>query len=251
MQVLTGRALQEQIVIGRLHFYRREPEVLEPLSHRTAEQEELRYFKTRQRVILELASLYDRAAVEVGEEIATIFAIHAMMLEDEDMERQTLSKIWKDGTTAEYAVQTVGASFAHSFAQMESTYMQARAVDIQDITHRMVLRLLQKRPSGQLKKEASIVVAESFLPSEVMELNQRKLLGLISTKGNINSHAALLLRAYQIPTMAEIDLDPLWENRLALMNGFTHQLYLDPSQELMEQLRQSHEQDGNPLLQGV
>ena len=251
MQVINGTSLQGQIVMGRLHFYHRPGYAIERFSKKPPEQEEQRYLWARQHSVLELAGVYDRVAEEVGKESATIFAIHAMLLEDDDFDGQVRDMLYQEGVTAEYAVHTVGTQIAAAFSAMKSEYMKARSVDIQDITRRMELRLLRAASPKRLTKQASIIVAESFLPSEVMELDRRRLLGLISTKGSVNSHAAQLLRAYHIPTLGEIDMDPRWEGRLALMDGFAHRLYLDPDEEIQEQLRLNYQAGGKPEEAGA
>ena len=251
MRVLNGTSLQGQIVMGRLHFYHRPMLYVERCSKRTPEEEDRRYDWALQRSIQELTVLHDRAAREVGEDNASIFSIHAMLLQDEDCDRQIRAMIREEKTTAEYASYTVGTQVAESFSKMESEYMRARGVDIQDITRRMVMHLLNMTRTKCVTKQASIVVAESFLPSEVMELDRRWLLGLISTKGSVNSHTAELLRAYRIPTLGEIELGPEWDGRLALIDGFANCLYLDPDEEIQERLRLNYQEGGKPFSMAI
>lgn len=90
------------------HFYRREPPVLAPRSQRGPQEELERFQQGQRQAVLQLAALYDRAFAEVGEETASIFAIHAMLLEDEDLVRTITDMIQREGATAEYAVKAAG-----------------------------------------------------------------------------------------------------------------------------------------------
>lgn len=108
MLELAGRSIAEQIAIGQLHFYRREPPVLAPRSQRGPQEELERFQQGQRQAVLQLAALYDRAFAEVGEETASIFAIHAMLLEDEDLVRTITDMIQREGATAEYAVKAAG-----------------------------------------------------------------------------------------------------------------------------------------------
>ena len=92
-----------------------------------------------------------------------------------------------------------------------------------------------------------ILVTDSFLPSEVMEFDRRRLLGLISRKGSLDSHTSMLVRAYHIPAIVEVDITPKWEGHLAIMDGYTGTVYLDPDQAQLEQLREQYQAKGCPI----
>ncbi len=236
MQVIQGRATMNRIVVGKLHFYRRpavKPRKL--LSRRGVEKELERFLQARDQAVAELNALHDRAYQQVGERTASIFSIHAMLLEDDDLVESVGDVIRDEGMTAEYAVWKAGNAFAQSFAGMDSTYMQARAADMLDISWRVVRRLTGRLWEFPLESPV-ILVSDEFLPSEVMELSQRQLLGLASRKGSVDSHTAILLRSYHIPAMAEVDIPTEWEGHTALMDGGGGRLYLDPDMELLNAL---------------
>lgn len=237
MEMAIGKSVLDQIVFGRLRFFQRlVPEVAE-FSQLSWEEEKMRFQEAQHQAVLELAALYDRTSRQVGEGMAAIFAIHAMLLEDEDFVESIRALIREKGATAEHAVRVVGRGFGAAFAAMDSPYMRARAVDIRDISRRVMRLLLKNHPQDPLREGPAILVADEFLPSEVLDLDHRRLLGLIARKGSVDSHTSMLLRAYGIPAMAEVELDQEWDGHLALLDGFDHCLYLDPDRELVETLR--------------
>lgn len=247
MIITKGKSIVDQVAYGRLRFFqRRLPEIAE-FSQRSQTEESKRFREAQRRAVRELADLYDRAARRVGTDIASVFAVHAMLLEDRDFVNSTLTMIGEQGTTAEFAVQTTGERFAATFAAMDSPYMQARAADMRDISRRVMRLLLAWRPTDPLRNGPAILVADEFLPSEVMDLDGRKLLGLLSRKGSVDSHTALLLGAYRIPAMAEVDLDPCWDGHRALLDGFGHRVYLDPDGGLLDTLRVRYQAGGKPV----
>ena len=246
MQMLEAQAICGQITVGKLHFYHRETYELVKDSPLTWEQEDERFLWAQRCAISEMKVLCDRAQSELGEDSATIFAIHAMMLEDEDLTRRVRRMIREEGVTAQFAIHTVGEQVMDTFAQMESPYMQARAADIQDITRRMILRLVNIYPDWTLGKDATILVSDTFLPSEVLEMDRRRILGLITTGGSVDSHTAQILQHCGIPAMIGAEMDESWEGRTALMDGHTGHIYLDPTVELTEQLRLNYERNGCP-----
>ena len=245
MQILTGKAIMEQIVAGRLCFYRRPAPQVQLYTQGDWRQEVNRFHRAQQMAILELTTLYHRALNQVGEGVASIFLIHGMLLEDHDYVETVRGLINGQGATAEYAVQMAEVSFAAAFSAMDSSYMQARAVDIRDISQR-VLRALMGGRQLLLMDEPAILVADEYLPSEVMDFDQRRLLGLITRKGSLDSHTAMLVRAYHIPAIVEVNVTPKCEGRLALMDGYTGDVYIDPDQEQLDQLRELYQANGRP-----
>lgn len=245
MQILKGKAIMEQIVAGRLCFYRRPTPQVQLYTQGNWRQEINRFHQAQQTAILELTTLYHRALNQVGEGVASIFLIHGMLLEDHDYVETVRGLINGQGATAEYAVQMAEISFAAAFAAMDNPYMRARAADIRDISRR-VLRALMGGRQTLLMDEPAILVADEYLPSEVMDFDQRRLLGLITRKGSLDSHTAMLVRAYHIPAIVEVNVTPRCEGRLALMDGYTGDVYIDPEPEQLEQLRELYQANGRP-----
>ena len=73
----------------------------------------------------------------MGEDHAMIFDIHRMMLDDDDY-LEAIEQTVKEGTNAEYAVEMAQNQFTQLFASMDDEYMKARAVDIKDISQRVI-----------------------------------------------------------------------------------------------------------------
>ena len=246
MQILEAQPIGSQITMGQLHFYHRQAYELVRESELDRDTEDRRFLWAQRCAVDELTGLHARAVAELGEADATIFTIHAMLLEDEDLTRRVRRMIRDEGVTAQFAIHTVGEQVMDTFARMESPYMQARAADIQDITRRMILRLGNIYPDLTLGKQATILVSDFFLPSEIVEMDRRRILGLVTTGGSVDSHTAQILRNCGIPAMVGADMDESWEGRTALLDGHTGHIYLDPTVELTERLRLDYERNGCP-----
>ena len=115
MQILMGKATMDQIVAGRLCFYRRPEPKMRLYTQGDWRQEINRFHRAQQTAILELNTLYHRALNQVGEGVASIFLIHGMLLEDHDYVETVRTLIQGQGATAEYAVQMAEISFAAAF----------------------------------------------------------------------------------------------------------------------------------------
>ena len=236
MQTIHGKSILDQTVLGRLKFCRLAPPPPQPLPALHPEEEIQRFEQAQRLSVLELASLYDRTAKVIGEETASIFAIHAMMLEDNDFVQSVARIIRQEKTCAEWAVWETGGRLVAAFSKMDNLYMRARAVDFRDITYRVIWRLRGEHLLDPLRDGPAILVATEFLPSEVMELDRSRVVGILARKGSVDSHTAQLLQACRIPAMAEVDLDERWDGHIALLDGSRHRLYLDPDEETIRRL---------------
>ncbi len=245
MQIVTGKPIMEQIVAGRLCFYRRPAPSPQMYAQGSWRQELGRFHQARQAAIAQLRGLYARALEQVGEEVASIFSTHCLLLEDRDYIEAVRALLEGRSITAEYAVQMAEVSFSAAFAAMESPYMRARAADIRDISQRVLRTLMGGRQELPMTQPA-ILVADEYLPSEVMDFDRRRLLGLITRRGSLDSHTAMLVRAYRIPAMVEVSLAARWEGHLALMDGYTGKIYLDPEQRQQDILRELYQANGRP-----
>ena len=246
MRILEAPAIGEQITMGKLHFYRREFYDLERTSRLSWQEEQHRFLHAQQLAAVELRALFDRASAEMDKAEADIFAIHAMLLEDEELTEQVLDMIRDEGVTAQYAMHTVGRRLMHTFKDMEDPYMRARSADIGDIMRRVILRLAHIHPDHTITDQPVILVSKYFLPSEIMELDRRRILGIITTADSVDSHTAQILRSCGIPALIGVPLTAEMEGTPALMDGHTGLLYLDPTVGLTEHLRLKYERGGCP-----
>ena len=144
MQIFSGQSISSDVVFGPLHFLTPAPPTISAHSPLPPEEEWERFSTAHRQAVLELAQLYDQAVQMVGEKLATIFAIHAMLLDDQDYQDTVYSMIFSCGCTAEHASKTAMDHLVSLFEQMDSPYMQARASDVRAISDRM-LRILTGR----------------------------------------------------------------------------------------------------------
>ena len=136
IQMLHGKGISELSAAGPLRFYDRPP--LAPVIHssRTPQEEWKRFLAARHDAILELAALCDVVISRLGQDLANIFFAHAVLMEDDDLTAMVKQDIFT-GMTAEYAVYRVCDHFVMEFQALHDPYMQARAMDILDVSRRL------------------------------------------------------------------------------------------------------------------
>lgn len=181
----------------------------------------------------QIATLYEKALEEVGEESAAIFEVHQMMLEDDEYLDSIYGMIRDEGMNAEFAVQMTGNTFSQIFATMDDDYMRARAADILDISSRVIRVLTNQEDVNLSDCDPSIIVAEDLSPSETVQMDKSKILAFVTVQGSTNSHTAILARMMNIPAlvMTPVELNQLQNGTEAIVDGFTGEFLLEPSED--------------------
>ena len=243
MEVATGKSILNGIAIGKLRIYRKAAAASENGAAASPEAEWERFEQARVQAQEQLAALYEKALEEVGEENAAIFEIHQMMLEDEDYLDAVKGILETQNATAEYAVIATGENFSAMFAAMDDAYMQARAVDVKDISQRVGNILSGRAEDSLLGDDPVILVADDLTPSETVQLDKSKLLGFITRHGSSNSHTAILARTMNIPALIGVDFDDSWDGRLAVVDGYNHCVYIDPAADLLVTMEEKQKND--------
>lgn len=241
MEVIQGKSIFGGIAIGPIYFFTKEQKQVKRTKIEDAAAEIKRYEDACETAKEQLGELYEKALKEVGESGAQIFEVHQMMLEDDDYNDSVKSIIETQMVNAEYAVATTGDNFAAMFAAMEDEYFQARAVDMKDISER-VIDVLMGIGEAKSWDEPSIIVAEDLAPSETVQFDKSKLLGFVTKLGSSNSHTAILARTMNIPALIQIDIQEEWNGKMAVIDGFSGEFYIDPEPEILEKYQAKKEE---------
>ena len=249
MEIIQGKAIFGGIAIGPISFFAKEQKQVKRTKVEDTEAEIARYEAALATAIEQLGALYEKALKEVGESEAQIFEVHQMMLEDDDYNDSVKNIITSQGVNAEYAVATTGDNFSTMFAAMDDEYFQARAVDVKDISER-IINILMGIGEAKVSDEPSIIVAEDLAPSETVQMDKSKLLGFVTRLGSSNSHTAILARTMNIPALIQVDIKEEWNGKQAIIDGFSGKFIIEPEADVLEeyQKKQAEQQERRRLL---
>ena len=124
MGEFTGKAIVSGIAIGKLMYYSKDAQQVKRYKISDIDAEKARYEEAKNTAIEQLNQIYEKALKEVGEVNASIFEVHAMMLEDEDYNDSINNIIESQLVNAEYAVACTGDNFSKMFSEMEDDYFK-------------------------------------------------------------------------------------------------------------------------------
>lgn len=245
MITIKGKSVFGGVSIGKVMFYKRNEKVIKRTHVDDVDAEWKRFCDAKDTAVSQLKELYDKAIEDVGEANAMIFEIHQMMLEDLDYLESIENIIRTQEVNAEFAVATTADNFAQMFAAMDDAYMQGRAADVKDVSERVLDILCGV--SGGMKEmtEPCIIAADDLAPSETVQLDKSKVLGFATMYGSSNSHTAILARTMNIPAVIGLGEDLLtkYDGKMAVIDGFTGMLYIDPDEETMKVMEEKRAKD--------
>ena len=237
----TGLPVFPGVALGQAVVYRRN-EYVSSLPAGDPQQEQEKFQQALATAKEQLASLFETAKVELGEEQAAIVEVQLLMLEDLDYLEAVEGAI-ADGSSAAQAALDCGESFAEVFASLDDAYMQARSADIRDVSRRLA-DILCGASGFQLPEGKFLLVAEDLAPSETIQLPRERILAFVTRQGSSSSHTAILARTLNIPSLVQgdISLDETETCTMLAVDGFDGTWYMDPDEETLARLTEKKRQ---------
>lgn len=237
MKKYKGSSIVPGDAVGTIFLYTNEKPYIKKQNTENVQEEVLRFQQAKQQATRQLNQLYGKILEEIDEETAAIFEVQAMMLEDEDYNETVLEVILTQQKRAEYAVAMAGDLFSSFFINMEDEYFKAKSVDIRDITERLERILTEQEGNPGPLEEPMILAAEDLSPSDLIQMDREKILGLITTYCSVNSHTAIIAKTLEIPMLTGIELQKDWNGKQAVLDGEEGFLYTEPEEEILEEVR--------------
>ena len=252
MQVYHGKSVYGGIAIGKIKLWKKHNKEIPCYMIENPEVEFLRFSSACKKAKEQLEELKKKALVEVGKENAEIFEIHKLMLEDSDYLESVQHIIFSEKLNSEHAVSATAEKFSTFFSSMDDQYMQSRALDVKDVSDRIINILLEKEENTIFFEDSVIIVAEDLTPSETLQLDKSKTLAFVTSKGSLNSHTAILARTMNIPAIIGVEsvTNIFSDGVLAIVDGFSGDVYLDPDEIFLKESyeRLEKEKEKNDLL---
>jgi len=169
----------------------------------------------------------------VSEQERVLFDAYVQMLDDQSLGREVIEKIGK-GISAQAAWSEVIISHCRQFEAMEDTYLKERASDLRDLGRRVLGHMQENVGTEEVAyPDNAILIGEELSPATLGMMPVDKVAGLVSIKGSINSHVAILARAMGIPTV--VGVQGLKYGRLRgkelIIDGYNGRVYINPTEE--------------------
>src|SRR2546428_1935597 len=231
-----GAGVSPGIARGRVHVAHDELE--EVVRYRIAPSQvtdEIARFETALiQTRMQILQMQQRIAESIGTKDAAIFDAHLLVVEDRTLIDEVLRKLETDLCNVEWVFQEVATRYAEPLNKIDDPYLRERALDIQDVTKRVIRNLQGKAPKTFLGlSEQHILVAHNLTPSDTASMNRERVLGIVTDLGSRTSHTAIMARSLNIPAIVGLhDITAKLETgQEVLLDGTDGVLIVDPAPE--------------------
>ncbi len=184
--------------------------------------------KTRE----DIRAMANELVEKISEQEQMLFTAYEQMLDDRSLGKEVIDRINK-GHSAQTAWSEVIVGHCRQFESMEDAYLRERASDLRDLGRRVLGHMQEIDHDEIVYPENTILVGEELSAGTLGTVPIDKIVGLVSVRGSVNSHLAILARAMGIPTV--VGVDGLKYGRLRgkqlIIDGYQGHVYVNPTAE--------------------
>jgi len=192
----------------------------------------------------DLRLLSERLYPSLPSEERALFDVYQRILDSSDLGKEVADAI-RAGNWAPGALRAIIQAHVRRLENLDNEYMRERADDIRDLGRR-VLGCLQKNDRAMPRyTKQTILIGETLSATDLAEVPEGCLAGLISATGSSNSHVAILARALKVPTVMGLSDTSIFDlqDKEIIVDGYYGQIYISPSISLQNEFKRLIEEE--------
>ena len=130
---------------------------------------------------------------------------------------------------------------SHRCSNVADTYLRERVNDFRDVGHRVLRHLKQEGGKAPFSRR-TVLVADELTLSQLTLVSHEHLVGIALQSGGVTSHAAILARAFEIPTVVGIEhlMEGVSEGDDLVLDGNSGVLFINPTVEIEREYEGLH-----------
>ena len=149
---------------------------------------------------------------------------------------EVVRTLQEDRFNIEHVFSLVAARYAKTLSEIDDPYLRERAVDIHDVTKRVIQNLMGTAGLTLESMNAPhILIAHNLAPSDTAQLNRTLVLGFATDVGSKTSHTAIMARSLNIPAVVGLhDISAQLANGdHVLLDGYNGLIIVNPSDQTL------------------
>lgn len=235
--ILKGVSVSSGIGIGRPFLVATPKMVPKRFPIPDLHDEIKRYQNAVDASIYDLQDLQRQLREEKAYEGIKVLDTHLQLLQDPIMTSEIIKEIKRTNKSGMTVLHRALLSFKSRFGSLSNPFFQERFLDFQDVCDR-VMNHLQRKVHLALSNlpRGSIIFADDLTPSEVATLKIGMVAGLVTKRGGMTSHAAIIAKSKGIPYVAHLDFSQVKfpSESLIIVDGRKGEVFFHPEQETMK-----------------
>ena len=244
--LLKGVPASPGIAISKVFKLKSESISIDPtiVDDSSVDTEVEKFVKAVEKSKSELKSLQSKVVRKVGLENAKIFDVHQLLLEDSVIIEETIHSIKKENKSAEFAFFHIMQKYENTLNGSSTNHFQNRSSDLRDVKRR-VIRHIQGDRTDQLNQlsGSAVIVTNDLTPSDAVMLERRKVLGFATDLGGRTSHAAIMARSMEVPSVVGLRriFNLVEEGDRIVIDGNEGKVLIQPDEKTINHYRKLQE----------
>lgn len=184
----------------------------------------------------QILEMQRRIAESIGTKDASIFDAHLLVVEDRTLIDEVVRTLEAQRTNIEHVFSQVAGRYAKTLSEIDDPYLRERAVDIHDVTRRVIHNLTGKEGQALSKLDTPhILIAHNLTPSDTAQLNRAMVLGFATDVGSKTSHTAIMARSLNIPAVVGLHdfSEQIATGDHLLLDGYNGYVVINPSDQTL------------------
>ena len=257
VRTYKGYGVSPGIAIGRaVIIERREASVFRvPIREEDVASEVNRFTDSLEKTRDELLELKLKVSRSMGDEYASIFEAHAMIVRDPSFADKVVQKIESEQVNAEWALAEVQEELQARFQSFDDEYLRERVADVKDVADRVQTNLqgIAHHELSEITHDV-IILADDLTPSDTIHFNVRPIVGFATESGGRTSHTSIIAKSLFMPAVIGVPrLTKVIDNdELVIVDGYEGVLIVNPSQAMISEYQSRvlrHEEAERRLLE--
>jgi phosphotransferase system enzyme I (PtsI) len=185
----------------------------------------------------QLHALQEHIATSTGSNApSSILDVHVSITEDPALVEPVLLRLEEEKLNVEQIFNGVAQKYITALGELPDEYLRERAVDVQDVTRRILRNLLgrEHRALANIPPN-TIVIAYDLSPSDTTSLDRRNVIGFATDVGSHTSHTAIVARSMNLPAVVGLRdaSQHLHDGQEIILDGYSGTLIINPSPQTL------------------
>ena len=238
VRTYKGIGVSPGIAIGRaVIIERREASVFRvPIREDQVDAEVKRFRDSLEKTRDELLELKQKVSRSMGDEYASIFEAHAMMVRDPSFADKVVQKIEEEQVNAEWSLAEVQEELQARFQSFDDEYLRERVGDVKDVVDRVQTNLqgLSHHDLSEITHDV-IIIADDLTPSDTIHFNRKPIVGFATEAGGRTSHTSIIAKSLFMPAVIGVPrlTKIIDSDELLIVDGYEGTLLVNPTQAMI------------------
>ncbi len=240
IRTYKGIGVSPGIAIGRaLIIEKRVASVYRvPVREEEIPGEVTRFLEALEKTRDELLDLKQKVSRSMGDEYASIFEAHAMMVSDASFADKVIQKIESEQVNAEWALSEVEEELQARFQSFEDNYLRERVADVKDVSERVLVNLqgIAHHDLSEISHDV-IIIADDLTPSDTVHFNRRPIVGFATEVGGRTSHTSIIAKSLFMPAVIGVPrlTRTIDNDELVIIDGYEGTVMVNPTAAMIEE----------------